>query len=94
MKIIPFPLKKPMSVKKLHDDLDYWIMIGIGDDIVEIPNQRKEYRLLVQKYRGVVDADLIPKVVLRDLKEELKKPLLLQKTFYWLLWLEFRKIFS
>lgn len=38
-----------ITVKKLKDDLDYWIMIGIADDIVRCPDSRPEYQHLVKK---------------------------------------------
>ena len=40
-----------LSVKKLYDDLEYWQMIGIADDIIDLPKHRPEYCHLVAKYK-------------------------------------------
>jgi hypothetical protein len=52
------------DLKKLYDDLDYWIFIGIGDDIVKAKEQRPEYKplVLIAKNRGI-DSSKIPRVV-------------------------------
>ena len=100
---------KFLTVKKLHDDLDYWVHIGTGDDIVRAPDNRKEYGHLVahvkELYKDVesfVDAkgkeitreDFIAKKVLAMLKDELKNPWFVRPTFYRLLWLYIKGLFS
>lgn len=81
-----------ITVQKMFDDLDYWIMIGIGDDIVKIPAHRPEYQHLVNKFKVTYsDPDTIAKLVLDELKDELKKPFFLQPTFWKLLWLRIRR---
>jgi hypothetical protein len=65
------------DLKKLYDDLDYWIYIGIGDDIVKARDQRPEYKILVliAENRGI-DKDKIPRVVKYLLRNQLNKPML------------------
>lgn len=46
-----------LSVKKLHDDLDYWIHLGLGNDIINSPEQRQEYRHLVRDAVRLWQAD-------------------------------------
>lgn len=90
-----------LTVKKLHDDLDYWIHIGIGDDIVNLPEHRPEYQHLVKQgppegirkddiYYGQIVAEL----VLEKLKAELSKPWFLQPTFWHLLPINLKSIFK
>jgi hypothetical protein len=75
------------SVKKLYEDLEYWIFIGIGDDIIDFKDQRPEYRALVDKWGE-------PKLVLVALKEELKLPFYKRPTFWHLLKVNFRKVLN
>ena len=85
-----------LTVKKLYDDLDYWIHIGIGDDIVNLPDHRPEYQHLVKqnlkKYNHELERELIPGLVLIDLNFELKKPWFMRPTFWVLLWLQIKRI--
>ncbi len=84
-----------LTVKKLHDDLETWIRIGIGDDIVNMPEQRKEYQHLVKECSEVklgtssglipLPVDRVPSRALRMLENELAKPWYLQRTFWVLL---------
>lgn len=76
-----------LSVKKLHDDLDYWIHIGIGDDIVKLPAQRIEYQALVKDCIKT-DPQEVARSVLKDLALELRQPWFLRPTFWRLLWLK------
>lgn len=73
------------DLKKLYDDLDYWIYIGIGDDIVKARDQRPEYKPLVviAQDRGI-DKSKIPRAVRYLLHIEKGKVLLLSK-YAWLL---------
>lgn len=73
------------DLKKLYDDLDYWIYIGIGDDIVKARDQRPEYKslVLIAENRGI-DKSKIPRVVKYLLHIEKGKVLLLSK-YAWLL---------
>ena len=79
------------SVKKLRDDLDYWIFIHIGNDIVDFRYQRLEYYHLVAKaeQNGVED---IPKWVLKQLDHELKLNWFNRPTFWHLVKLNFKRI--
>lgn len=78
-------MKLKQDIKKLYDDLDYWIYIGIGDDIVKARDQRPEYKslVLIAENRGI-DKDKIPRVVKYLLHIEKGKVLLLSK-YAWLL---------
>lgn len=80
-----------MNIQKMRDDLDYWIYIGIADDIVTMMNQRLEYKHLVLKYKNIHLDEDIPSLVLADLDKELKKPALLRLTNYHLLIVGFLK---
>lgn len=78
-----------ITVQKMFDDLDYWIMIGIGDDIVKLAEHRPEYQHLVKKFKETYsDADTIANLVLEELRNELRKPLILRPTFWRLIWLK------
>lgn len=77
--------------KTLHDDLELWIRIGIGDDIVDFPHHRPEFASLVSKHKGAAK-ELIPDLVLLDLKKEIEKPWPLQKTLWRLLGLNLRLV--
>lgn len=59
------------KVQKLYADLNNWVEAGIGDDIVTLKDQRKEYQPYVDKAReqGKQDCD-IPQAVLWMLREE------------------------
>lgn len=83
------------SVQELHDELDYWVFIGIGDDIVRAQAHRKEYQHLVRalQKKDVPDSD-IPKLALKRLKLELKSKPFFRPTLYWLIWLEVKRLFS
>ena len=41
-----------LSVKKLRDDLELWIQLGIDSDIVDMPDLRPEYQHLLAKYKN------------------------------------------
>lgn len=83
-------LLERFSVKKLYDDLEYWIFIGIGDDIVELKSQRPEYKHLVELFRDYPQET--PQLVLGTLREELKQPVLFRKTFWHLVKLNFLRL--
>lgn len=81
-----------LSVKQLHDDLDYWNHIEIGSDIVNSRDNRPEYQHLVSKALAAkVPKDQIPKFVLWQLKVELLNWAPFRKTLYWLLWVWIKK---
>jgi hypothetical protein len=63
------------SIKKLRDDLDYWIYIGIDSDLYECPDHRKEYKPLVEEAKTHhLEGRDISKWVLLRLSKELEKP--------------------
>lgn len=76
------------SVKKLRDDLDYWIYIGIGDDIIELKSQRLEYKHLVERYQH--RPDCVPQV-LWALEHELSLPWFKRPTFWHLVKLNLKR---
>mgnify|MGYP003346094280 CR=1 FL=1 len=86
---------KSLSVKNLADNLEYWIFIGIGSDLIEFKSQRLEYSHYVDKAisDGIEEND-VPLCVLIRLRDELKKPFFLRPTFYRLLNLQIKKLFS
>lgn len=78
-----------MTVKKLMDELSYWMHIRIAEDIYKCKENRFEYLPLVNKYLKKVpieDHGLIPMLVYNELKLESKLPIVFQKTQYWLLY--------
>lgn len=75
-----------ISLKKMRDDLDYWIHIGIGDDIVYAPRAREEYQHLVAPLLGQkVPVENIAPIVLEALDREMKLPIWKQPTLWILL---------
>ena len=75
-----------LTVQSMHDDLDYWIHLGIGDDIIKLPEQRIEYQHLVKKFGTMRDNEICD-AVLFSLRQELLRPNFLRPTYYRLLWL-------
>lgn len=64
-----------ISIKKLIDDLDYWEFIGIDSDIVDMRNQRPEYKPFVEQAEAFkLEGKQITYHVLESLKAELTKP--------------------
>lgn len=76
-----------LTVQKMYDDLDYWIHIGIGDDIITLPDQRKEYQHLVRKFHFSEDHKIVQAAVLESLRQQLQKPWYMRTTFWVLLML-------
>lgn len=81
------------SIKKLRDDLEYWIFIHIGNDIVELKSQRLEYKHLVEEAQKNQIFD-IPNFVLESLDRELLLPWFKRRTFWHLVKLNIRRLFS
>jgi len=81
------------TVDQMIIDLDYWIFIGIGDDIYRCEGHRPEYRRIVNQLKrcGIKDANL-PELTLIELKRQAKQCILLQPTFWFLLFLETKKL--
>lgn len=77
------------EIKKLYDDLDYWIFIGIADDIVNCKDQRPEYKplVLIAENKGI-DKSKIPRVVRYLLHIEKSKSLFFSKVAWLLLTLK------
>ena len=80
------------AVKRLIDELSYWIHIGIADDITQAKEHRPEYQHLVKeaKNRGAPD-HRVPRMVLFLLKKESKRPFLFQVTFWRCLYLKVKR---
>ena len=79
------------TVKKLKDDLDYWIHIGIGDDIVTAPESRPEYQHLVKYLKSrEVKEERIPACALFLMKKELERSVICQTTFWVLICLHMK----
>lgn len=73
-----------LSVKKLRDDLELWIQLGIDSDIVDMPDLRPEYQHLLDKYKNTQS-------VLTALNIECRLPWYKRPTFWRLLKLEITK---
>lgn len=72
-----------MSIWKLIYDLEYWLHIGTGDDIVRSPDNRPEFQHLVKHYRALhVEDEKIPAKVLVHLKKEAQLPFYRSETFW------------
>lgn len=72
-----------ITVQKMRDDLDYWIHIGIGDDIIFAPKARAEYQHLVKPLREQkIAEEAIPAIVLEALDREMKLPWYRRPTFW------------
>jgi hypothetical protein len=94
IKLLEKKKSKLLSVRKLHDDLDYWRYIGTADDIFRATEQRREYKHLISKWDKLLEKEIKTKskeadffdwysqVILFDLKNQLAKPLLLRESFY------------
>ena len=73
-------------------DLDYWLHINTAMDIINCPDNRKEYQHLVSKFRALkVPAENIPAKVLVELKSEADKCFLKRSTTWHLTKLFFKK---
>ncbi|MGZ3796476.1 MAG: hypothetical protein ACXVB1_08930 [Pseudobdellovibrionaceae bacterium] len=84
-----------ISIWKLIYELEYWIQIGIADDIVRSPASRPEYQHLVQEFKDakVLNENIPSRVVVR-LKQEAKLPFYKQPTFWHLVRLSIKRIFK
>lgn len=72
-----------ISIWKLIYELEYWIMIGTGEDIVNCPDNRKEYAHYVAEFRSQkVQPDKIPGKTLIALKKEADLPFYRRRTFW------------
>lgn len=81
-----------MSIWKLIYELEYWIQIGTGDDIVNCPDNRPEYQHLVSEFKTQkVPSDKIPGKVLLALKDESKLSVWKSPTFWALVKLTLKK---
>ena len=80
------------SLWRLIYDLEFWIMIGTGNDIVICKSQRPEYSHIVDELLSQkVDPDFIPSRVVARLKEETKLPFYKSRTFWRLILLNLKK---
>ena len=81
------------SIWKLIYELEYWIQIGTGDDIVNCPDNRPEYSHLVAKLiEQKVPKEKIPAKALLILKEESSLPFWKSPTFWHLLKFSIKKL--
>lgn len=82
-------------VKKLYENLDYWLHIGIADDIIHAPDQRKEYQHIVRELKaGGYSDEAIPDLTLIELETELKLPFYKQRTFWRFMFLKIKGLFT
>lgn len=84
-----------ISIWRLIYELEYWIQIGIADDVVRSPESRREYEHLVKEFKSLqVPDEYIPGRIVVRLKEESKLPFYKQPTFWHLVRLQFKKLFK
>ena len=87
------------SITKLKDNLEEWIRIGIGDDIVDMPKQREEYQPFVIKVKyctyndNIPTNETVPTGVLFLLNHELSLPWYRRKLYLQLAKLTVNKIY-
>lgn len=71
------------SIWKLIYDLEYWIFIQTADDIVNCPDNRKEFQHLVKEFQSLkTPVENIPAKVLIRLKQEADLPFWKRPTFW------------
>lgn len=82
-----------ISIWKLIYELDYWLHIGTGDDIVNCPDNRPEYQHLVSMMKRTdTPHENIPGLVLIALKKETELPFWKQPTLRHLIKLQLRRL--
>jgi hypothetical protein len=82
-----------ISIWKLIYDLEYWIHIHTDDDIVNCPDNRREYQHLVQEFKASnIPAEKIPGKVLVRLKKEAELSWLRRPTTWALVRLWFKNL--
>lgn len=63
---------KLSELKELHSNLEDWIKMGIGDDIIILKDQRQEYQPYVNTVHQMgYDTEEIPAAVLNLLKNDI-----------------------
>lgn len=78
---------------KLIYELEHWIQIGIGGDIVTARSQRPEYQHLVEFYLDQrLPPEKIPAAVFIHLKKEAELPFYKSPTFWRLVWIRLRRL--
>lgn len=84
-----------ISIWRLIYELEYWIHIGIADDVIRAPEARREYSHLVKEFKEqqIPDESIPGKIVVR-LKQEAELPFYKQPTFWHLVRLQIRKLFK
>lgn len=83
------------SIWKMIYDLEHWIEIGIGDDIIRARTSRPEYQVLVQNLLDQqVPPEKIPGKVLVSLKEEADLPFYKRPTFWLIVRLTIKRMFK
>lgn len=84
-----------MSIWKMIYDLEYWIQIGIGDDIVRSAQSRPEFLPIVNQCRAEgIKVESIPAEVVVRLKREANLVWFKQPTFWRLVFLQIKKVFK
>lgn len=84
-----------ISIWRLIYELEYWIQIGIADDVVRVPESRQEYAHLVKEFKAQhIPDEFIPGRIVVRLKQEAKLPFYKQPTFWHLVKLSIRKLFK
>lgn len=75
--------------------LEYWIQIGIGDDVVTCKDARLEYKPIVEKLlKTNIPPEKIPGKVLNILKAQAEIPFYKRPYFYYLLKLQILMLFK
>ena len=79
---------------KMHNNLDEWIWMGIGDDIVKCREHRPEYEYYVKMIESDVHRkNNIPRNTVSQMREDLSKSVLTCGIYTYLLRLEIKQFF-
>lgn len=81
-----FLLLAKLKLWEMHNNLDEWIHIGIGDDIHKAKEQRPEYQYYVRKIENDPHKKInIPRNTVKMIRSDLKY--FVRPVYFWILWL-------
>lgn len=80
-------LRCKLILWKMESDLERWIEFGTGMDIYNVPDQRKEYQFYTKQVANKFELDeqYPAKQVLLKIREDLAKPQVFKKVYFYLL---------
>lgn len=80
-------LRCKLILWKMESDLERWLEFGTGMDIYNVPDQRKEYQFYTKQVANKYELDeqYPAKQVLLKIREDLAKPEVFKKVYFYLL---------